>query len=135
MIEFLIHRCFTAFKPDLIAYCRMEENTDSFSVLKSRGYKPDRTVCRKDDESIQFMNESGQAVSILNLPENRSHPFEGILLNSRMKCGFALFAGEKGILFINFLHPYRFSLKDIQKAEEMIAYILSENMTVGGPGV
>lgn len=120
MTELLIHSCFKEVSPDLIAYYQRKEETGPLRLKIFRGYSPEFQVLPLKEESIQFMIESGEAVSLLNIGENTEHPFKGILLNKTMRAGFALPVETGNFLFFNFLHPYRFSFDQIQTAEELI---------------
>ncbi len=120
MTELLIHRCFKEASPDLIAYYQRKQETGPLRLKIFRGYNPEFKVLSLKEESIQFMIESGEAVSLLNIGENTEHPFKGILLTKTMRAGFALPVETGNFLFFNFLHPYRFSFDHIQKTEELI---------------
>ncbi len=120
MTELLVHRCFKEASPDLIAYYERRQGTGPLKLEIFRGYRPDFKVLSLKEESIQFMIESGEAVSLLNIGENTEHPFKGILLNKTMRAGFALPIETGNFLFFNFLHPYRFSFDQIRKIEALI---------------
>ena len=120
MTELLMHRCFRITEPDLIAFYGNSKDIDTLILKRYRGYKPEPESLDREDESVDFMLESQQTVSLLNIKENEDHPFRSILLKSGMRAGFALPAGGKGILFLNFLHPYRFSFDQIKETEELI---------------
>lgn len=128
MIEILLHRCFLESRPDLTAWYRWNENGSILELKKFKGYRPEKSILKSDDESIQFIMESGQSASIINAADRPDHPFKGILLNRKMQGGFAVTAGNEGIFFFNFLHPYRFTFKNIVNTEELIK-------TAGGPYV
>ncbi len=120
MTELLIHRCFRITEPDLIAYYGNGNNKAPLILKSYRGYKPESESLERNDESVDFILESQQSVSLLNIKENGEHLFRSILLNNKMRAGFAVPAGEEGILFLNFLHPYRFNFDQIKETEELI---------------
>ena len=120
MTELLMHRCFRITEPDLIAYYGNSNDKGHLLLDRYRGYRPESESLGREDESIDFIFESRQAVSLLNIKENVNHPFRSILLKNEMRSGFAVPAGEKGILFLNFLHPYRFNFDQIKETEELI---------------
>ncbi len=119
----LLHYCSAAAEPDLLAFYHFaDKKSRNLLTLESfRGYKPEQEELSTREESICFILESRESVCLLHRKES---PFSGILLSSAMNSGMAAplvtDSGRGGILFLNYLHPYRFSFQHIKLIEKLI---------------
>ncbi len=122
-VRTLLDHCFIIGKPDLAAFYTFtgKGKDKKLKLVSFRGYKPEKETIPGGEESILFMIESKEAVCILKKKEN---PFKTILLTQLMESGIAVplikASKETGIIFLNYLHPYRFSFTQMEQIENLI---------------
>ena len=121
--ELLLHYCYSILKPDLTALYLFpaKKQGETLKLNAFKGYEPGQNVLSAEEESIRFILDSRESVCLLQKKES---PFSGILLTPSMHSGIAAplttAPGRKGILFLNYLHPFRFSFHHIEQVENMI---------------
>ncbi len=121
--ELLLHYCCSILEPDLAALYLfpVKKQNGSLKLNTYKGYEPEQKVLSPEEEGINFILDSHESACLLQKKES---PFSVILLTPLMHSGIAaplsVSPGRKGILFLNYLHPFRFSFHHIEQVENMI---------------
>ncbi len=122
-LKLLLHYCYSILKPDLAALYLfpVKKQSGSLKLDSFKGYEPEQKVLSAEEEGIRFILDSRESTCLLQKKES---PFSSLLLTPSMHSAIAAplttVSGRKGILFLNYMHPYRFSFHHIEQMENLI---------------